>query len=264
MQIFRKRLSPIKKKKRWDYDTERDDFDQEEVARAKEDKRKFGITGSVLLRLHFYLNWRLFFPGGPVVKNPPANAVKALVTQSCLTLCNPMDCSLPGSSVHGLLQAGILEWVAIFFSRGSSQPRDITQVSCITGRLFSHLSQCRGHQFYAWSTRHRATKFTCQHYWAHALEPGFVTREASAKRSLHTAARENLSAAIRPHTAANNKYINKNKLMVDKWNLFRLLLQEDKHRMNTSQKYSGSRISMLLLRSCFSRVWLCASPYVSS
>ena len=56
MQIFRKRLSPIKKKKRWDYDTKRDDFDQEEVARAKEDKRKFGITGSVLLRLHFYLN----------------------------------------------------------------------------------------------------------------------------------------------------------------------------------------------------------------
>ena len=44
MQLFGRRLSPIKRK-RWDYDTERDDFDQEEVARAKEDKRKFGITG---------------------------------------------------------------------------------------------------------------------------------------------------------------------------------------------------------------------------
>ena len=47
-----------------------------------------------------------------------------LVTQLCLTLCDPMDCSLPGSFVHGILQARILEWVAISFSRGSSQPRD--------------------------------------------------------------------------------------------------------------------------------------------
>ena len=46
------------------------------------------------------------------------------VAQSCLTLCDPMDCSPPGSSVHGFLQARILEWVAISFSRGSSQPRD--------------------------------------------------------------------------------------------------------------------------------------------
>ena len=53
------------------------------------------------------------------------------VTQSCLTLCDPVDCSLPGSSVHGILQARILEWVAISFSRGSSQPRDQAWVSCI-------------------------------------------------------------------------------------------------------------------------------------
>ena len=59
------------------------------------------------------------------------------VTQSCLTLCNPMDCSPPGSSVHGILQARILEWVAISFSRGSSQPRDRTQVSRIAGRCFT-------------------------------------------------------------------------------------------------------------------------------
>ena len=55
------------------------------------------------------------------------------VTQSCPTLCNPVDCSLPGSSVHGIFQVRILEWVAISFSRGSSQPRDRTQV---LGRLF--------------------------------------------------------------------------------------------------------------------------------
>ena len=50
--------------------------------------------------------------------------VLCLVTQSCLTLCDPMGCSPPGSSVHGILQARILEWVAMSSSRGYSQPRD--------------------------------------------------------------------------------------------------------------------------------------------
>ena len=53
------------------------------------------------------------------------------VAQSCLTLCDPVDCSPPGSSVHGILQATILEWVAISFFRGSSLPRDRTQAPCI-------------------------------------------------------------------------------------------------------------------------------------
>ena len=61
--------------------------------------------------------------------------VKVLVAQLCPTPCNPMDYSLPGSSVHGISQARVLEWVAIPFSRGSSQPRDRTQVSCIAGRF---------------------------------------------------------------------------------------------------------------------------------
>ena len=51
--------------------------------------------------------------------------------------CDPMDCSLPGSSVHGILQQRVLQWVAISFSRRCSQPRDQTQVSCITGRFFT-------------------------------------------------------------------------------------------------------------------------------
>ena len=59
------------------------------------------------------------------------------VTQSCPTLCNPMDCSVPGSSVHGILQAKILECVAISFSTGSSQPRDRTEVSHIAVRHFT-------------------------------------------------------------------------------------------------------------------------------
>ena len=57
--------------------------------------------------------------------------------QSCPTLCNPMDWSLPGSSVHGTLQASILEWVASPFSRGSSQPIDQMQVSHIAGGFFT-------------------------------------------------------------------------------------------------------------------------------
>ena len=57
--------------------------------------------------------------------------MNVLVTQSCPALWNPMDCSPPGSSVHGILQAGLLEWIAISFSSQSSWPRDQTHVSCI-------------------------------------------------------------------------------------------------------------------------------------
>ena len=60
--------------------------------------------------------------------------IESEVAQSCLTLCDPMDCSLPGSSVHGIFQAVVLEWIAISFSRGSSQPRDQTRVSRIIDR----------------------------------------------------------------------------------------------------------------------------------
>ena len=59
------------------------------------------------------------------------------VAQSCPTLCDPMDCSLPGSSIHGIFQARVLEWVAISFSRGSSQPSDLTRVSHTPGRHFT-------------------------------------------------------------------------------------------------------------------------------
>ena len=59
------------------------------------------------------------------------------VAQLCPTLCNPMDCSLPGSSVHGIFEARVLEWGAISFSRGSSRTRDRTQVPRIVGRCFT-------------------------------------------------------------------------------------------------------------------------------
>ena len=66
--------------------------------------------------------------------------VKVLAAQSCPTLCDPTDCSPPGSSVHGVFQARILGWVAISSSRGSSQLRDQTHVSCVScigGRFFT-------------------------------------------------------------------------------------------------------------------------------
>ena len=59
------------------------------------------------------------------------------VAQLCPTLCDPLDCSLPSSSVHGIFQARVLEWGAIAFSRRSSRPRDWTQVSHIVGRRFT-------------------------------------------------------------------------------------------------------------------------------
>ena len=59
------------------------------------------------------------------------------VTQSCPTLSNPMDCSLPSSSIHGIFQARVLEWVANSFSRRSSQPKGQTWVSCVAGRFFT-------------------------------------------------------------------------------------------------------------------------------
>ena len=71
--------------------------------------------------------------------NQPRLCVRmcVFVAQLCLTLCNPMDWSLPGSSIHGISQARLLELVAIAFSRGSSQPRDWIQDSCIAGRFFT-------------------------------------------------------------------------------------------------------------------------------
>ena len=64
-------------------------------------------------------------------------AIESEIAQLCPTLCDPVDCSLPGSSVNGIFQARVLEWVAIAFPRGSSPPRDRTQVSRIVGRRFT-------------------------------------------------------------------------------------------------------------------------------
>ena len=72
------------------------------------------------------------------------NVVLCLVTQSCLTFCNPMDCNPPGSSVHGILQARILEWVAMPSSRGSSQAREYNPAFPHCRQILYHLSH-QGH-----------------------------------------------------------------------------------------------------------------------
>ena len=71
------------------------------------------------------------------VKRERKKVKESEVVQSRLALCDPMDYSPPGSFVHGILQARILEWVAIPFCKESSRPRDQSQVSCIAGRLFN-------------------------------------------------------------------------------------------------------------------------------
>ena len=80
-------------------------------------------------------SWK-FRPGSGMHFHPVGyepSAFVCSVIQSCLTVCDPMDCGLPGSSVHGIFQARILEWIAISFSRGSSPAKDQTRVSWVSG-----------------------------------------------------------------------------------------------------------------------------------
>ena len=92
----------------------------------------------MLLSIHFTLS---FLPNTHVHNSALyvcVSTVLVLVAQSCPTLCDPMVCSSPGFCVHEIFQARILEWVAISFSRGSSRPKDRTQVSCTAGRFFTN------------------------------------------------------------------------------------------------------------------------------
>ena len=98
-----------------------------------------------------------------------------LVTQSHLTICDPVNCRPPDSSVHGILQATILEWVAIPFSRGSSRPRDWTQASHIVGRFFiicatrEAVSKDDGHIF-VWPAT-----LPWQNFWGRLCEKQWVS-----------------------------------------------------------------------------------------
>ena len=100
--------------------------------------------------------------------------VCVLVTQLCLTLCNLTNCSPPGFSVPGILQARILEWIAIPFSRGSSRPRDRTLVSCTASRFFTIWDTGKSH--YNLITSFKTPFFIYRHhvlkYWDFNIQMG--------------------------------------------------------------------------------------------
>ena len=127
------------------------------IAIAYTQPRFFGMY--VLLHIYAY------YPRAQHIVSASASEV----AQSCPTLCNPMDCNVPGSSIHGIFQARMLEWVAISFSRGSSRPREQSWVSRTTGRLFT-----------VWATRKAIGQyqillhspsiqwaFSCTSFWAY-------------------------------------------------------------------------------------------------
>ena len=108
-----------------------------------------GISGTPSINPHLFLQHHpkcmpVTMSVGKLQNSESVNVstcLHAKSLQSCLTLCNPLDSSSPGSSVHGILQARILEWVAVPFWRGSSQLRDRTHISgvcCKAGRFFTH------------------------------------------------------------------------------------------------------------------------------
>ena len=101
--------------------------------------------------------WRVTLRKGQPHTNLTALTVLACsVTQSCLTLCDPVDCSPSGSSVRGVFPARILGWIAIPFSRGSSWPRDRSRVSCFAGGFFP-----------IWATREAACNVLIVYYHCH-------------------------------------------------------------------------------------------------
>ena len=94
-------------------------------------------TGHCELKMSSWISYPMsFFYKGMLIQCHERRKGKS-PSQSCLTLCDPKDCSLPGSSIHGVFQARVLEWVAISFSRRSSLPGDWTWVSQIAGRRFT-------------------------------------------------------------------------------------------------------------------------------
>ena len=94
-------------------------------------------VGSKVAKITNFLLVIFFADDFSMATSLSGTCVRATSLQLCPTLCDPMDCSPPGSSVHGILQERMIEWVAMPSSRGSSQPRDGTRVSCTTGGFFT-------------------------------------------------------------------------------------------------------------------------------
>ena len=123
------------------------------------------------------------------------------VAQSCLTLCDPMDCSPPGSSVHGIFQAWILEWVAVSFSRGSSWLRNRIRVSCIIGRRFTiwatRLRELLKWDWYPYQKRHQGG----------SVQPTHVQARVHCGRAhIHTHIHTHTPPEERPHEDTKGRW----------------------------------------------------------
>ena len=120
-----------------------------------------------------------------------------LVIQSCLTLCGPMDCNPSGSAAHGILQARLLEGVAIPFCRGSSWPRDQTQISCIAGRFFTIWATREAHKgsLILWGLHHRACGILVPQL---GIKPASLTSPALASGFFTPAADKPLQSPLAP------------------------------------------------------------------
>ena len=121
--------------------------------------------------IHMYNIWTIYISSQIQQKLGRYMSEVSEVTQSCPTLCDLMDCNLPGSLVHGILQARVLEWVAISFSRGSSHPRDRTRVSCTAGGRFT-----------IWATREAWGK--CFIFWFANFNLQQLRRQIPASHSM--------------------------------------------------------------------------------
>ena len=120
-----------------------------------------------------------------------------LVTKSFPTLHDPMDWSPPGSSVHGIFLARLLEWVAIPFSRGSSQLRDQTQVSCFAGRIFT-----------VWATREAQYLLVRAVYMSYCY--GHIVSLASRNSEIvHISLTSSVGGTSFPHTTTNDRHSGK-------------------------------------------------------
>ena len=131
--------------------------------------------------------------------------LKLKVAQLCLTLCDLMDYNPPGSSIQGILQARILEWVAIPFSKGSSQPRDRTWVSCIAGRFFT-----------VWATREAPLVFLPGEFHGQkslVSSSPWVTKSWTRLRHTHTHTHTHTRARAR----TENVEVEKRLLKIELW-----------------------------------------------
>ena len=111
--------------------------------------RGYGVKGSDLVQTPWKRVWRFLKKKKKGKIELPH--IQSLHVSACPTLCDPMDCSLRGSFAHEILQARILEWVAMPFSMGSSQTRDWTSFSCIScnaGRFFTHWATLGAYSFH--------------------------------------------------------------------------------------------------------------------